>query len=239
MATNNATNTSNPITVAQGGTGDSSLTAYSVLTGGTTSTGAIQSVSGVGTSGQALVSNGASALPTWQNVTATGAVSYLASATASSSAAISFTGLSNSYYMYQIVLSQLIPATNGANLQLQVSTNNGSSYISSASAYAYDFLLTTNGSVTALGSSATALIINSGQSSSAANGMSGIIQLYNVGSSAYFTVTTSGSYTSTGAVYALTGGGFTNAATNVNAIQLLYSTGNITSGSMYLYGFPT
>lgn len=52
--------------VAGGGTGDSSFTAYAIIAGGTTSTGALQNVSGVGTSGQVLTSNGASALPTWQ-----------------------------------------------------------------------------------------------------------------------------------------------------------------------------
>jgi hypothetical protein len=52
--------------VAHGGTGDTSLTAYAVLTGGTTSTAAVQSVASVGTSGQVLTSNGAGALPTFQ-----------------------------------------------------------------------------------------------------------------------------------------------------------------------------
>ena len=52
--------------VANGGTGDSSLTAYAVLTGGTSSTGAVQSVASVGTSGQVLTSNGAGALPSFQ-----------------------------------------------------------------------------------------------------------------------------------------------------------------------------
>jgi hypothetical protein len=55
-----------PMGVPSGGTGVSSRTAYSVLCGGTTSTGAFQSVSGLGTSGQVLTSNGAGALPTWQ-----------------------------------------------------------------------------------------------------------------------------------------------------------------------------
>lgn len=63
-----------PVSVPNGGTGDSLLTAYSVLCGGITSTGAIQSVSGVGLSGQALVSNGAGMLPTWQNVSGSGTV---------------------------------------------------------------------------------------------------------------------------------------------------------------------
>lgn len=66
MATNNSINSPLPTTVPKGGTGDTSFTAYSVLCGGTTSTALLQNVSGVGTSGQILTSNGASALPTWQ-----------------------------------------------------------------------------------------------------------------------------------------------------------------------------
>lgn len=52
--------------VANGGTGDTSLTAYAPLFGGTTSTGAVQSGT-VGTTGQVLTSNGAGALPTFQS----------------------------------------------------------------------------------------------------------------------------------------------------------------------------
>jgi hypothetical protein len=55
-----------PLSVSQGGTGASTQTAYSVLCGGTTSTGAYQSVASVGTAGQVLTSNGAGALPTFQ-----------------------------------------------------------------------------------------------------------------------------------------------------------------------------
>jgi hypothetical protein len=55
-----------PVSVANGGTGDTSLTAYAVLCGGTTSTAAVQSIASVGTSGQVLTSNGAGALPTFQ-----------------------------------------------------------------------------------------------------------------------------------------------------------------------------
>jgi hypothetical protein len=55
-----------PLTVANGGTGAASATAYAVQCGGTTSTGAHQSIASVGTSGQVLTSNGAGALPTFQ-----------------------------------------------------------------------------------------------------------------------------------------------------------------------------
>lgn len=54
------------LTVPNGGTGVASTTAYAVVCGGTTSTGALQSIAGVGTAGQILTSNGAGALPTFQ-----------------------------------------------------------------------------------------------------------------------------------------------------------------------------
>lgn len=54
------------LSVGFGGTGSTSFTAFSVLCGGLTSTSALQNVSGVGTSGQVLTSNGAGTLPTWQ-----------------------------------------------------------------------------------------------------------------------------------------------------------------------------
>ena len=54
-----------PVSVANGGTGDSSFTPYSVICGGTTSTSILQNVSGVGSSGAFLTSQGAGALPVW------------------------------------------------------------------------------------------------------------------------------------------------------------------------------
>lgn len=54
--------------VAGGGTGNTTFTAYSVICAGTTATGAFQNVSGVGTAGQVLQSNGAAALPTWATI---------------------------------------------------------------------------------------------------------------------------------------------------------------------------
>lgn len=69
-ATTQTSGVSSPATVAQGGTGNASATAYAVQCGGTTSTGALQSIASVGTSGQVLTSNGAGALPTFQTVNA-------------------------------------------------------------------------------------------------------------------------------------------------------------------------
>jgi hypothetical protein len=54
------------VVVADGGTGVSSLTAYALLAGGTTSTNPVQSLAGLGTAGDLLTSNGAGALPAFQ-----------------------------------------------------------------------------------------------------------------------------------------------------------------------------
>lgn len=55
-----------PVTVPNGGTGNTTFTAYSVICAGTTAAGAFQNVSGLGSAGQVLKSNGAGALPSWQ-----------------------------------------------------------------------------------------------------------------------------------------------------------------------------
>jgi hypothetical protein len=57
-----------PLSVANGGTGDSSLTSYALITGGTTSTGPAQSLASAGSQGQFLVSQGSGALPAWQYI---------------------------------------------------------------------------------------------------------------------------------------------------------------------------
>lgn len=53
-----------PVTVPNGGSGFSSTTAYGLIAGGTTSTGALQNA-GTGTSGQIYVSGGSSSLGSW------------------------------------------------------------------------------------------------------------------------------------------------------------------------------
>lgn len=68
MVTNSAINTTNPISVNSGGSGVASTVAYTPLCGGTTTTAPLQSVASVGTSGQVLTSNGAAALPSFQDV---------------------------------------------------------------------------------------------------------------------------------------------------------------------------
>lgn len=58
------------LAVARGGSGRGTATEYAVICGGTTATGAHQSVASVGTANQVLTSNGAGALPTFQTLPA-------------------------------------------------------------------------------------------------------------------------------------------------------------------------
>ena len=100
--------TGSTINVPYGGTGATSLTQYSVLLGN--GTGAIQTVSGLGTSGYVLTSNGAGSAPTWQAGAPTGVTSNIATAnqtTVSSATGAVTIGLAN---------NAILPGTGGITL---------------------------------------------------------------------------------------------------------------------------
>jgi hypothetical protein len=229
-----------PFPVLEGGTGDASFTAYSVLTGGTTSTGALQNVSGVGSSGQVLTSNGAAALPSWQTGTG-GNLVLISSQTASSSANISFTsGITGTYNNYYLLYSNVFPVTNGVTLQLTVSTNGGSSYVSTGynswlgnanmtNTAGYAFVDTTSGVI---------LHINQGDTANTSNPINGYCNLMNVTAGTYFMSTngtSTGYNTATPNVFVTTHAAMTNQAA-VNAIRLSFQSGNIAQGTFTLYG---
>lgn len=70
------------LSVPRGGTGLATATAFAVLCGGTTSTGAFQSVASVGSLGQVLTSNGAGVLPTFQTLASGGGLKNFTAITA-------------------------------------------------------------------------------------------------------------------------------------------------------------
>lgn len=80
-----------PIPVTEGGVGAQSFTAYSVICAGTTSTGAFQNVSGVGTSGQVLTSAGGGLLPTWSTL-ATSITTIAGTTGTATGSTVTFTG---------------------------------------------------------------------------------------------------------------------------------------------------
>lgn len=132
MPTNNSINSQDPIQVAKGGTGQSTLTtANGILAAGTTATGAIQNI-GTGSAGQVLTSNGTS-LPTFVAPSSVGGTQVLMGTITFNNTANSYNLTSyftSSYQTYKLIFSA-VEATTNSDVRLRVSTNGGSSFISS------------------------------------------------------------------------------------------------------------
>ena len=247
MSTNNNWNSQNPAQVALGGTGDSSLTAYSVLCGGTTSTGVVQSVASLGTVGQYLVSNG-SALPTWQTVSPSGfgALKLLQTIVCSGQSNIVFTNtyITSAYSIYLVKFNLVHNATYACVCDMSFSTNNGSTYLTSSNlggALEYDY----NGNITVEGSALGFLPIapGGGITNNKGSGYGGL-WLYGLGVSGYPRYTGNMHYAnSSGIVVPAIIYGYNSAsAITVNNIKFTLYNATLaayqpfTNGSISLYG---
>lgn len=170
-----------------------------------------------------------------------GGVVLISTQTASTSAAINFTGLSSTYRKYIIDIIDLIPATDGTNVFIQFSNDNGSSYVTSN--YTYVGFGNLRGVAFAGydNSGDTGIRINeAGAAGNAANeSLSSTVQIYNpASSSVYKNISFDTTFTSaTTSTYGTSkGGGNHPTATAVDAVRVIMSAGNITSGTFKLYG---
>lgn len=82
---------------ANGGTGKTTYTPYALIAGGTSATSTLQQIASLGTTGQILTSNGAGALPTWQNAIGGGTVTNIS-------------GVNTSTFSWSILNSTSTPA---------------------------------------------------------------------------------------------------------------------------------
>lgn len=226
------------LAVADGGTGLSSATAYAVICGGTTSTNPFQSIASVGTAGQALVSNGAGALPTFQTVSGLGgSFTFLGSATASASATIDFANLlSATYDNYLIVAEGVLPATNAITTQCRVGTGAGPTYQTtsySTSGWGYSGA----GGFTG-GSGAMDLNLASRTSNTASRVGGGQVWIKNVNASTDKIINTSWqNWDSTSGIDNISMiSGRWQSSTVLTSFRFLMSSGNISSGVYKLYG---
>jgi hypothetical protein len=174
-------------------------------------------------------------------IDSTGDMVHLSTQTASNSATIDFTSvMSNTYRYYKVFIHNLVPATDGAQLFLRVSTDNGSTFKAGASDY---FTL-----AQALGSG---IVYHEYQGRAQMDLMT---SGYGVGNDSNergrYELTISGAHTATvtdvhgtggveassGYMYGYMFNGFYNATTAVDAIRFLMSSGNISTGTFSLYG---
>jgi len=227
-----------PVTVSNGGTGRTSHTAYAVLCGGTTTTAAQQSIASVGTSGQLLTSNGAAALPTFQDAPAGGAWTYISTATASDDASVNFTGLSSSYFAYVVLMENVVPATDATEMRIRTSSNNGSSYDSAASDYGYAVLDVTSGTgVSSDQTSSRMEFTIDGIGADTGEELSGELYIINPSAARYTKIYFRSSYINSFSFPCYTAGmGVRNSAADVDAFQFFMESDNIASGTFKLYG---
>lgn len=197
-----------------------------------------------------MASDSATKVPTQQSVKAYvdasaggGDYELIGSATASNDATISFTGLTSSYSSYMLIFDSVVPATDIVSFYMRTSTNAGSSYDSGASDYAWTRMrwrVTTGSSVTDLSEgdyTSDALILTNNIGSDSNEMLSGELRLYNPSGTNYTQANWKIMYVDNGAsLQAVSGSGFRLSAADVDAIQFLFSSGNIESGNFYLYG---
>lgn len=159
---------------------------------------------------------------------------------ASGSAVIDFTGLSNTYNTYKIVITDLIPATNGDDLNLRVGTGGTPTYQSGAGAYgwtwAYNQWSAGAGVLGSMGDTKINLV-NTSMSNTGTHPTGGEILILNPSqSSADHVILSDMLCRSASNLFRTNGGGIYLSSTAVTAIRIYCGSGNITSGTFTLYG---
>lgn len=244
--TNGALRVTSAVTVANGGTGAATLTG--VLTGNGTSAitanavtqhgvligGASNAVSslGVATTGQILAGN-TGADPSFQSASSLGS-SWVHISTVNASNQASVTFADTNYNTYVLVVDGAVPVSNAQPLQLQYTTNSGSTYINSG--YVSGMNIITYNATTWSNSNASAVVFLGPSMDNTANGgCSGVFYLYNFNLSKYF-FCTGQSTVLTSAVLQNALIGSLNSTTGANGISITFGTGNISTGKFSFYG---
>ncbi len=175
-----------------------------------------------------------------------GAWTLLQTQTASSSASIAFTStyITSTYKNYAVVMNNVVPATNAVSFNMTVSTDNGSTYLSTNYNANAGVCSSAGGSINSTNSTSAFPFNYSGNllKNSAGIGLSGVIYLTNwtTGSNTP-QMSGSGQYLESSAtvlVLALWGGNAA-ASTTVNNIKFAMSSGNISTGTFSLYGISS
>lgn len=194
----------------------------------------------IGTAGQSLAVNSGATAPEWTDEAAGGAWELIGTVTASNDASVAFTGLSSTYFAYKVYMDDITPATDSVTFYMRTSTNNGSSYDSGASDYEWTFMRSPSNSSTPGGSGDTAdsqIEFGLVGGSSGNEALSGFVDIINPSGTGETRVVAIINYDRASAVLEQTTiAGKRKSAADVDAIQFLYSSGNIESGTFKLYG---
>ena len=167
----------------------------------------------------------------------------LATKTASASATLDFTEFNNAVYRrYEFELENVKPATDGAQFQMLSSTNGGASYDNAAANYSYARTEKTLAAAEsdAGGSAGTTGMALAGNIGNAAGeqGVTGIVQIWGAGQVARMTARWE-LHTfdaAAGGINLVSGTGARLANQDTDAVRFLMDAGNITSGTIRMFG---
>ena len=162
----------------------------------------------------------------------------VASTTASADSAISFNDLSTDYAFYELVAHNMLPGTDTVIPHLRVSDDNGSSFKSGASDYNWSFDGLNAATTTDSGDDADTEIQMSGSiGNDVGEGISFKLIIYDPAGTGKtrFTWQLVGN-SSTGSTRVLTGGGDYTSEGAIDAFQVFFSTGTVSTGEFKLYG---
>lgn len=167
-------------------------------------------------------------------------LTLISSVSAASSPTVQFTAsIDSTYDEYEIHLINVVPASNNVILWLRT-TADGTTWNSTAGDY--DWALVSNGSASAAGSNETKIILTAGVGNvTAQGGVSAICRISDPAGTAHNKrITCSGSNAGNGAgtgnMAVFQSSGMRVATAAIVGFQFLFSTGNIASGKVKLYG---
>ena len=178
---------------------------------------------------------------------ATDGITLISSQTASNSASISFTsGLTSTYKAYKFVFVNIKPATDNINFTFNMSTDGGSNYNvtkTTTSFWTYHDEADTTTQLTYntdkdLAQSTADQQLNSSLGNGTDESTSGTLILFNPSSTTYVKhfISISNGYTYHDFTANAYVAGYGNTTSAINAIRFQYSSGNISAGTIYLYG---
>lgn len=197
----------------------------------------------IGTAGQVLKVNAGATAPEWGAAAGgSGALVFLEAHTASNSSSLDFTSfISSTYDTYKIEVVELVPGTNTASLVVSIGTGGGPTYDSGNN---YEWAAsgrTTGGAAYAINGSSGVAALFTTMSSDAGYGF-GTASLTATGlQSTALRKTIQGTIqyvTSTGPAsqFAVWGMQWITTGTAVTALRFSMTSGNITSGTIRIYG---
>jgi len=225
--------------IAKGGTGQTTATeAFDALAPTTTkgdvivSNGSDNVRVAVGTNDQVLTADSSEASGVkWADAGGGGGLVYITSLTASNDATLDFENkFSSTYDNYLFVFNNILPATDGADLQIRMGTGAGPTYITSNDYW--HAAVDGADAQTSYGRISDAVA-----SSTNAHGVSGYMYLYDAYSSSVYKHYTSFSnyYYQFQANFKSRGGTCATTST-LTGLRFFFSSGNVTSGTIRLYG---